>query len=82
MPRGLRVRFWAESVLASVTGVLAIVTIFWKDWIEVVFGIDPDHGNGSAEWFFVAVLGLSAVALVASARIEWRRSRNLRVTEQ
>jgi len=46
MPSGLRLRFWLESVLGSITGILAIVTLFWHDWIETVFGADPDKGNG------------------------------------
>ena len=75
MPSGLRIRFWIESVFASATGVLAIVTTFWPDWIESVFGSDPDHGNGSAEWLVVAVLAVVTVALVAGARYEWRRAR-------
>jgi hypothetical protein len=49
MPHGLRRRFWFESVLGSITGVLAVVTIFWHDWIETIFGADPDKGSGSAE---------------------------------
>jgi len=64
---GLRVRFWVESIVASVTGVLAVVTIFWHDWIEAVLGVDPDHGNGSAEWLAVAVLAAVTVALTAGA---------------
>ena len=71
---GLRVRFWIESILATVTGVLAVVTIFWHDWIEAVFGVDPDHGNGSAEWLAVLVLAVVTVALVVGARHEWRRA--------
>ena len=59
---GLRVRFWIESILATVTGVLAVVTIFWHDWIETVFGVDPDHGNGSAEWLAVLALAVVTVA--------------------
>jgi undecaprenyl pyrophosphate phosphatase UppP len=71
----LRVRFWIESIVASVTGVLAVVTFFWHDWIEAVFGVDPDRGNGSAEWLVVAVLAAVTVALTAGARWEWRRAR-------
>lgn len=37
MPRGLRHKLWLESIPGSVTGVLAIVTTFWRDWIEIVF---------------------------------------------
>jgi len=71
---GLRVRFWIESILATLTGVLAVVTIFWHDWIETVFGVDPDRGNGSAEWLVVLVLAVVTVALAVGARHEWRRA--------
>jgi hypothetical protein len=80
MPPGLRSRFWIESILASATGILTIVTIFWRDWIEAVFGVDPDHGNGSAEWAAVAVLALAAALFAAGARIEWRHARHPQVT--
>ena len=75
MRSGLRHRFWLESLLGSVTGLVAIITLFWHDWIEVVSGIDPDRGNGSAEWLVVVVLLALTVALVAGARHEWRRAR-------
>ena len=55
MRYGLRNRFWIESILGSITGILAVVTIFWHDWIEAVFGADPDEGNGSAEWLVIVL---------------------------
>jgi len=75
MPRGLRRRFWLESILGSVTAVIAVVTLFWHDWIEAVFGVDPDKGNGSAEWLVVLTLLILTAALAIGARFEWRRSR-------
>jgi DMSO/TMAO reductase YedYZ heme-binding membrane subunit len=78
----VRLRFWVEVVCGVVTGVLAVVTLFWSDWIEAVFGVDPDHGNGSFEWLVVAVLAVVTVALVLAARLEWRHSvRQLGVSE-
>ncbi len=59
MPHGLRRRFWLETAPGSITGCLAIVTLFWHDWIEAVFGVDPDRGNGSAEWLIVADASLT-----------------------
>ncbi len=75
MLQGLRRRFWLESVFGSFTGALAIVTIFWHDWIETVFGVDPDRGNGTAEWLVVLILLMITLTLAAVARIEWRRAR-------
>ncbi|RZU11320.1 hypothetical protein EV645_6482 [Kribbella rubisoli] len=69
----VRRRFWFEAVLAAVTGVLFVVTLFWHEWLEA-FGFDPDHGDGSAEWLIVGVLLLICVASSAVARIEWRRT--------
>jgi hypothetical protein len=74
MPHGLRRRFWLESVLGSITGCLAAVTLFWHDWVEAVFRVDPDQGSGSAEWLIVAALLAVTIILVAAARLEWRRA--------
>ena len=74
MPSGLRYRFWLESILGSVTGAVAVVTLFWHDWIETVFGVDPDKGSGSAEWLVVLILLFLTVVFAAGARLEWRRA--------
>lgn len=79
---GLRLRFWVEAVCGTMTGVLAVVTLFWSDWIEAVFGVDPDHGNGSFEWLVVAFLAVITVSLIVAARVEWRHAgRRLGVAE-
>jgi hypothetical protein len=75
MPSSLRYLFWLESTLGLITGMAAIITLFWQDWIEAVFGVDPDGGNGSAEWLVVFALLLITVALAVGARHEWRRAR-------
>jgi len=74
MKRTVRLRFWLETGLASLTGILAIVTLFWRDWIEALTGFDPDHHSGSAEWAIVAGLAAVSVLLAVAARVEWRRS--------
>lgn len=61
-----------ESVIALCAGSLGLVTVFWRDWIEILTGWDPDHHNGTAEWLIVAaLLAVAAVAGVASRR-NWR----------
>jgi hypothetical protein len=71
-PRRLGVAFWVE-VVASAFGIfLGLLTIVWHDWIEGVFGVDPDHGNGSAEWIAVVVLLAIGVGAGALARRRWR----------
>jgi hypothetical protein len=74
MPARLRTRFWLESAIGSVTGAMTVVTLFWHDWIEAVFRVDPDQGNGSAEWLVVVVLAALTVLFVFGARHEWRRA--------
>jgi hypothetical protein len=69
-----RARFWAEAFLASVSGVFLILTLLWKDWIEIVFGVDPDHHNGSVEWLIVAVSLVVTVVFFVLAQLEWRRA--------
>ena len=68
----LRKRFWIESAMAGVTGLLSAATVAWHDWIEIIFGVDPDHGNGALEWLFVAAMAAAAVSFAALARAEWR----------
>ena len=71
----VRARFWLEATIASLCGFLAVLTLFWRDWIEALTGFDPDHHNGSFEWLIVAGLFAVCVLLGAAARGEWRRSR-------
>jgi hypothetical protein len=69
---GYRARFWIEAGLAAVAGMLAVVTLVWRDWIEALTGLDPDRHDGSLEWLIVAVLTVSAVVLAQLARRERR----------
>jgi hypothetical protein len=75
MPSGLRHRFWLESVVGSITGVLSVVTLVWHDWIEAVFGVDPDKGNGSTEWVVILILMAVTILFAVGARLEWHRAR-------
>jgi hypothetical protein len=73
MAKTPRVRFLLEAGFGSAAGVLGVLTLFWRDWIEAIFGFDPDDHNGSFEWLIVAVLLLVAIVLGICARADWRR---------
>ena len=66
-------RFWVEAALSVATGLLGLVTLVWRDWIEIVFGVDPDHHSGTLEWVIVFALLLIAVIAGVLARAEWSR---------
>ena len=65
----LRVRI--EIVLSALLGAATIVTALWPTWIEGL-GFDPDGGDGTAEWWIVAVLAVITVAAAALARRDLR----------
>lgn len=64
--------FWVKCGLACSSAILLVVTLAWHDWIELVFGVDPDHGSGALEWLIVALTAVSTFWFAASARTEWR----------
>jgi uncharacterized membrane protein YhaH (DUF805 family) len=71
--RKLRPRFWMETLLAAITGILCAITPIWPDWIEAISGWDPDQHNGSMEWMITVGLLIVTVAMVAMAVRDWRR---------
>jgi hypothetical protein len=74
MKATLRRRFYPETILGVLTGVLFLVTLVNNSWIETLFNIDPDGGNGSVEWMIVGALAVVTVALFSLAGYEWRRA--------
>ncbi|MEU1232454.1 ABC transporter permease [Streptomyces sp. NPDC005828] len=70
----VRRRFWAETALGTLSGLLFLVTLVWRDWIELLFGVEPDAGSGALEWLIVAVTALVTVLCALGARMEWRRT--------
>lgn len=75
MRKALRWYFWLEVGLAIVTGILFVVTLVQRDWIETIIGVDPDNYNGSLEWFVVGALLVVTIMLFVLAGSEWRRAR-------
>jgi hypothetical protein len=70
----MRRQFWAAVVVGGISAVIAVVTVISHEWIEFVFGVEPDNGNGSLEWAIVIVTALIALTCLGWARVEWRRT--------
>lgn len=71
----LRRRFWIETTIAIVTSILFVITLVQRDWIETVFGVDPDNHSGALEWLIIGVLLIVTITLFTLASYEWRRAR-------
>ena len=74
MKRKLRTIFWWEAAGAIASAVLFIITLFNREWIEIVFGVEPDGGNGTMEWAVVIVLAALTLLSLTLVGREWRRS--------
>jgi uncharacterized membrane protein len=74
MRRNFRRLFWVEIGLAAITGLLALITPIFPDWIEFVSGWDPDQHDGSVERMIVVGLFVVTIVMAALAAFEWRRT--------
>lgn len=63
----------AELAATCVSSVMAIVTIAWPDWIELVFRTAPDHGSRALEILIAGLLTAVAVAFALAVRTQIRR---------
>jgi hypothetical protein len=65
--------FRLKVMLSAVFGATVLLTLIRRDWIEAVFGIDPDQHSGSLEWIVVTLLTFGAISFAYFARRQWRR---------
>lgn len=68
----LKTRMWIETLLAGLATGLAVVTLAWPTWIEMLFDEAPDGGDGSAERAFALVGIIVALAFARMARRDRR----------
>jgi hypothetical protein len=67
----IRKRFWIEFGLAASSGVVLVLTLVRADWIESLFGLNPDHHDGSLEWEVQVLLLIATVTFSVVARLKW-----------
>jgi hypothetical protein len=72
--RQLRPRFWITLSLATITGLLCLITLILPDWIEAISGWDPDQHGGLVEWIVMGSLAWITATGYMLAWIEWRHS--------
>jgi hypothetical protein len=75
-------RFWIELGVAAASGLLCVLTLIQRDWVELIFGVDPDHGSGALEWAIVGGLAALAVLCAALAVIERRHTSTPALSEE
>lgn len=60
--------------IASLTGLLALITPIFPDWIELISGWDPDQHDGSIESLILLGLFIVTAIIFGLALAEWRRT--------
>jgi hypothetical protein len=69
-----QLKLWVQTGVAVSSAVLAAITLVWREWIEFLFGVDPDHGDGALEWTIVVGLAAVAVGMSILAHRTWRHA--------
>jgi hypothetical protein len=75
MRRRLRRHFYLNPAAALTSIALLILTLVWRNWIEIAFGIDPDRNSGLTELGAAAVCTEVALAGSRGAGWEWKRAK-------
>lgn len=73
--KSYRRRMWTEVGLAIASAILLLLTLVNGEWIEEVFGVEPDAGSGVLEWALTLGLLGATVVLGLMARVNARRAR-------
>jgi preprotein translocase subunit SecG len=72
MRNGTRARAWLATVFAVVGLGLCVLTLVWSEWVELLFGVDPDAGSGALELLLAGAFLVVSVLLAGQARRDWR----------
>ena len=70
-----RIRAWTEVVLAALAVTVAIITIIFPTWFELLFEGSPDSDSGALERAVAIGLLVASGVFSLLARRDFRRSR-------
>jgi uncharacterized membrane protein YdcZ (DUF606 family) len=73
--KSFRRRMWIEIGLAIGSVILLVLTLLNGEWIEELFGVEPDAGSGILEWALTLGLLGATIVLGSMARGNARRAR-------
>ena len=72
------IRLLTEIVVAGLSILAFTATIIWPDWFELLFGADPDGGDGTLERVIaLSVTGATATTMILLAGRNLLASRRL-----
>jgi hypothetical protein len=77
MQNRLPAKIWVEIALGMISASLLALTILLPDWMEVLFGLAPDAGDGSTEWGLALSLATFSVLMFGFAGRTWRKHSRL-----
>jgi hypothetical protein len=64
---------WVEVAMGLMSASFLALTILLPDWMEVLFTVAPDAGDGSAEWGLALSWALVSVLMFAIAGRTWKK---------
>ena len=73
VPKRLHARFWVELMLGLMSAVSLTLAIVLPNWMELLFRLAPDTGDGSAERGFALLWAAISVLMFGLAGRAWRK---------
>lgn len=70
--QSMRVRLCVKFALSIVSALLLGITLRWPQWIEMMFDVDPDGGDGSSEWGLTLTFAAVTILAFASTARDFR----------
>ena len=73
IPKRLPARIWVELMLGLISAVSLTLAIVLPNWMELLFHLAPDAGDGSAERGFALLWAAISVLMFGLAGRTWRK---------